>query len=139
MRTYSPNSYDYNAYFTANSDGNWTCKSTNAVIIGSNLSLYSQLSIDGNTLPLIGLPLQSEQYHTESDGYKWSSQQFERATMVYDPAHRFDDQPGMETSYLAHVNPPQTTTALPVDLKEKIETNTTLAAAMQQIANQFAR
>lgn len=108
VQQYGPDSSDFGAYFTATDADHWTCKQTGAIVQFGNLSLYRTLSLDGRSLPVIGLPLEGEQSHTEADGYYWSSQQFERATMVYDPEHRFDNQPGMDSSYLKHVNPPQT-------------------------------
>lgn len=131
VQQYSPNSSDFNDYFTVDANGNWICKTTSAVIIGGNKALFSQLSIDGNTLPVIGLPLENEQYHTESDNYRWSTQRFERATMVYDPDHRFDSQPGLGASYLSHSDryQPSQPATLPDVLKADIE-------ALPALANQ---
>lgn len=109
--TYGPNSGDFNQWFTVGSDGNWTCKQTGAVLMGGNKALYSQLSIDGNTLPVIGLPLESEQY--QPDGT--STQNCERARIIYD-SKKNNNQPGMSNSYLGFVNynPPTITVhALP--------------------------
>lgn len=108
VQQYGPDSSDFGAYFTATDAEHWTCKQTGAIVQFGNLSLYRTLSLDGRSLPVIGLPIEGEQSHTETDGYYWSSQQFERGTMIYDPEHRFDSQPGMGTSYLKHINPPQT-------------------------------
>jgi lysozyme len=105
---YGPQSADFAHWFTANDGNHWTCKQTGAIIRYANLDFYRKLSMDGNSLPMPGLPLESEQEHTDADGYKWSEQQFERATMRYDPEHRKDSQPGAGGSYLAHVNPPKT-------------------------------
>jgi GH25 family lysozyme M1 (1,4-beta-N-acetylmuramidase) len=105
---YSPEKGDFAHWFTANDGNHWTCKQTGAIIRYANLDFYRKLSMDGNSLPMPGLPLESEQEHTDADGYKWSDQQFERATMRYDPEHRKDSQPGAGGSYLAHVNPPKT-------------------------------
>lgn len=106
VQQYGPDSSDFGAYFTATDAEHWTCKQTGAVVQFGNLNLYRTLSL--GLLPIIGLPLENEQPHNETDGYYWSSQQFERATMVYDPEHRFDSVPGMGTSYLSHINPPTT-------------------------------
>lgn len=100
VQQYSPKSGDFDQYFIANADGRWTSKKFNTVLIGGNLILYSQLSIDGQTLPLIGLPRTNELYQTdESDGYQWSVQFFERGVVVYDPQKRFDNPPGSGSSY----------------------------------------
>jgi hypothetical protein len=103
MKRYLPHQGDFDIWFVANPDGTWTCKSTGAVLMGANLALYQTLSIDGLTLPVIGLPLESEQYHKDPDGYSWSTQRCERAQMTYDPEHRKDAQPGFGPSYLAHI------------------------------------
>ncbi len=105
--TYGPGKGDFDSWFSVGPDDNWTCKQTHSVLQGANKALYSQLSIDGNTLPVIGLPVENEQYHTDQGGYSWSSQRCERATIVYDPSHKHDSQPGFGASYLAHT---QTTT-----------------------------
>jgi hypothetical protein len=103
VKNYHPGQGDFDNWFVANSNGTWTCKSTKAVLMGGNLALYQTLSIDGNTLPVIGLPLESEQYHKEADGYSWSTQKCERAEIMYDPEHRKGSQPGFGSSFLAHV------------------------------------
>jgi len=100
VNTYSPNSADFNNYFTVDANGNWVCKSTNAVIIGGDRGTFSELSIDGNTLPVIGLPRTNELYQHDSDGYAWSVQFFERGIIVYDPQFKKDSQPGLGTSYI---------------------------------------
>jgi hypothetical protein len=99
-QTYEPGKGDFDQFFTVNSDGSWTCRRFSTALIGGNKGLYSQLSIDGNTLPIIGLPRTNELYQHETDGYSWSVQFFERGLIVYDPAHRWDNQPGLQSSYL---------------------------------------
>jgi hypothetical protein len=99
MNTYGPGKGDFDQYFTVNSDGNWTCKRFNTVLIGGNKGLYSQISMDGNTLPIIGLPRTNELYQHDTDSYSWSVQFFERGVIVYDPSHRRDSQPGLGASY----------------------------------------
>lgn len=104
MQTYGPKrSADFDHWFVDQHNGTWKCKQTGAILMGGNLALYRSLSIDGNTLPVVGLPLESEHYQTDSDGYHWSTQKCERAQIVYDPAHRHGSQPGMGSSYLAHI------------------------------------
>jgi N-acetyl-anhydromuramyl-L-alanine amidase AmpD len=132
MRTYGANALDFSDWFTNTPDGAWTCKSTNAVLMGSNLALYQTLSIDGDTLPVIGLPLESEQYHKLADGYEWSTQRCERATINYDPEHRIDSAPGQGASYLAHVNPPQTADDVRKILVEDIKALLTFSDNIQK-------
>ncbi len=117
MYTYTPGQGDFDNYFIATDADHWKCKATGAVLQYGNLGLYRSLSMDGQTLPIIGLPLESEVYHLEADGYSWSSQMCERGTIRYDPAHRWDSQPGLGASYLAHVNPP------PVQVDEIVKTD----------------
>lgn len=100
MRKYDTNSADFSRYFTDNGNGTWTSKKSNATLRGGNLALYQTLSIDGNTLPVIGLPRTSELAQHDADGYSWTVQFFERAVVVYDPQHKKDSAPGMGSSYL---------------------------------------
>jgi hypothetical protein len=141
VQQYGPNSSDFASYFTANADGTWTCKLFNTVLLGANLALFSQLSTDGQTLPIIGLPRTNELYQTESDGYQWSVQFFERGLIVYDPAHRHDGQPGMGDSYLGKYAQfqrydPQAIAVigLPKQLASEIQTVISDVAAMAKIA-----
>jgi hypothetical protein len=114
MHTYTPGKGDFDSWFVDNGDGTWTCKEHNTVLRGALIGFYATLSVDGSSLPLPGLPIESEQLHTEADGYQWWSQECERATMICDPKNAKDGQPGMKDCYLAHVNPPQ------VQIVEKI-------------------
>lgn len=100
MNIYGPEKGDFDQWFVPNDDSHWTCKQTGATLQFGNLALYRQLSIDGVTLPIVGLPRTNEIYQTESDGYGWSVQFCERGVIVYDSAHRQDSQPGFGTSYL---------------------------------------
>jgi len=102
MNSYGPNSSDFNQFFTVGS-GNWTCKQFGTVLLGSNLALYQKLSIDGNTLPVIGLPRTNELYQHDPNGYNWSVQFFERGCIVYDPQHVKDHQPGTNSAYLGKI------------------------------------
>jgi N-acetyl-anhydromuramyl-L-alanine amidase AmpD len=104
MQQYSTNSADFSRYFALNGDG-WSPKKPNGTILpcivrGGNLALYETLSLDGNTLPLIGLPRTSELPQADIDGYAWTVQFFERGVMVFDSSHKKDSQPGMGSSYL---------------------------------------
>jgi hypothetical protein len=96
---YGPGKGDFDIYFTV-SNGNWNCKQFHTVLMGGNLGLYRKLSMDGNSLPILGLPRTNEIYQHDSDGYAWSVQFCERGLIVYDPQHRQDSQPGLESSYL---------------------------------------
>lgn len=103
VQTYGPGKGDFDQFFDVLPDGNWRCRTFNTVLLGGNKGLFSQLSIDGNTLPIIGLPRTSELAQIRIDGtesYYWSVQFFERGVMVYDPHHIHDSQPGLGASYL---------------------------------------
>lgn len=96
---YTSQSADFTTYFVENSPTSWTCKDTGANIIDSNLSAYSKMSVDGQTIPIIGLALANEIYVT-INGKSVSFQPHERGLMIYDPAHVIDSQPGLGASYL---------------------------------------
>lgn len=105
MKTYGPNSSDFNKYFKIDANGNWIRQGTNIIIQGSNKDFYSKLSIDGDTLPVIGLPEANEEYQKDADGYQWSFQPCERAVaIIYDPQHKKDSQPGGGASYLGKLS-----------------------------------
>lgn len=102
MFIYNPGQGDFNNYFAAIDNDHWKCKKNDAVLQFGNLAFYRSLSIDGQSVPLPGLPLENEQPYHEEDGYYWSTQRCERGTIVYDPEHRKGAQPGCGASYLAH-------------------------------------
>lgn len=104
MYIYKPGRGDFDQWFVANDENHWTCKQTGAVLMFGNLGLFRKLSIDSSTLPVVGLPLEDEQYHTDPDGYSWSSQKCEHAQIVYDPERRKGSQPGFGSSYLARID-----------------------------------
>jgi hypothetical protein len=106
MQHYKPGKGDFDQFFTKIDDEHWRCKQTGAILQFGNLAFYQTLSIDGLTLPIIGLPLESEQFHKDPDGYEFSLQRCERATIVFDPQHKKDNPPGSGASYLAHVGAP---------------------------------
>lgn len=142
MQTYSPDSGDFAQYFTLESNGNWICKLSNTVLLGDNLRLFQRLSMDGQTLPILGLPRTNEIYQKDSDGYSWSVQFFERGLIVYDPAHKRDGQPGLGDSYLGKYAQFQQydphykiVLGIPAELKDEIQTNASLAATMAKIAD----
>lgn len=103
VKQFIASSRDFDRYFypSLSEPAIWECKQTGCHITGSNLSYYQQLSVDGNALPVIGLPMTNETHLTDKDGYNWTIQIFERAIMVYDPEHRKDSQPGGNDSYIA--------------------------------------
>jgi GH25 family lysozyme M1 (1,4-beta-N-acetylmuramidase) len=98
---YTSQSADFATYFVENSLTNWTCKHTGAQIFDSNLLAYQKMSVDGQTIPIIGLALANETY-VVVNGKSVSFQPYERGLMIYDPSHVIDSQPGLGASYLLH-------------------------------------
>lgn len=104
MQTYSKNSADFNTYFVFIDDQHIQCKQTQCVIQFDILAHYCRLSMDGQTLPILGLPRTSEIYITLADGKQIVIQIFERGILCYDPGHLLDAQPGMQEVYLVHID-----------------------------------
>jgi hypothetical protein len=103
VQTYGPGHGDFDQWFVANDDTHWTCKQTGRTLQLGNLNLFKTLSMDGNTLPVVGLPRTNEIAVIDGDGtdsYYWSVQFFERGVIVYDRDHKKDSQPGFGASYL---------------------------------------
>jgi hypothetical protein len=102
MQHYGPGVGDFDHWFI---DGGslWQCKQNGHALRGALKDFFAGLSIDGKTLPLVGLPLEPEQLHVDADGYKWWSQRCERGSMVCDPERRHDSQPGFGQCYLNHI------------------------------------
>lgn len=129
MQTYGPGRGDFDSYFVDNGNGTWTCKKSQAVIFGGNLGLYRQLSIDGLSLPVIGLPLESEQYDSGV-----STQRFERGAMRYNPGDPNDRQPGVPgVSHLDFINY-KAIDALPKALSDLATVQSQVEALQTQVA-----
>ena len=113
VQTYSPDSPSFASWFSANKKGDvWTCKSNKKTVAFGILGLYKQLSPDGKSLPLPGLPLTGELSLTIK-GVKVVVQIFERMVLVYDPTHALDSQPGLEDAYIAHLDNPELLKLIP--------------------------
>lgn len=113
MQTYSPDSPSFASWFSANKKGDvWTCKSNKKTVAFGILGLYKQLSVDGKSLPLPGLPVTGEMPLTIK-GVKIVVQIFERMVLVYDPTHALDSQPGLEDAYIAHLDNPELLKLIP--------------------------
>lgn len=102
VQTYTTQSGDFSAFFTATDADHWQCKQTGKIVQYGIKSFYSGLSADGNTLPIIGLPVTDEIYMTVS-GQTVVLQVFERAGIWYDPSHVKDTQPGTGNCALCHL------------------------------------
>lgn len=103
MQTYSPQSADFAQWFTATDGSHWLCKSTGKIVQYGVRSFYAGLSTDGQTLPIVGLPLSNELSLT-INGKSVVLQIFERAGIYYDPSHEVDSQPGTGVYSLCHLN-----------------------------------
>jgi hypothetical protein len=105
QQPYSPHSKDFGTYFEEIDSQHWRCTSNGAIVQDAVLATYQQLSLDGQTLPIVGLPLHNEIY-LMVQGKKVALAIFERAHLVYDPEHVMGSQPGFEAVYLLHVDEP---------------------------------
>lgn len=105
LQNYNSQSQDFNQYFTAIDGNRWQCKKTGCVIQFDIKKFFESLSIDGQTLPMIGLAITNEIY-APYKGAVAVFQFFERAVAVYNPSHNFDSQPGTEATFLAKYDDP---------------------------------
>ena len=97
VQTYGPQSSDFAGWYTVH-DQVWQCIETGFIIGHGILAAYQQLSIDGNALPVLGLPTSNE-IGWQKNGKTGVVQFFERGCLVYDPAHAEDSQPGFNDVY----------------------------------------
>lgn len=105
MQEYTALSNDFNTYFEEIDANHWICKRTNCVVQYGIKSFFQTLSIDGQTLPIVGLPTSNEIY-TKVNGKTVVVQFYERGVAVYDPQHSLDTQPGTQDVYLAKFDDP---------------------------------
>jgi len=113
MQLYSEQSHDFNNWYTAVDASHWQCKRTGKIVQFGIKAFYRQLSIDGQSLPLPGLPLTDEIYVTLPKG-KVVLQVYERAAIAYDQNHIKDNQPGLVgAAYLVHLNDPDLLRIIP--------------------------
>lgn len=94
MQTYSEHSADFGQWFTATDSSHWKSKAGPSVQFGIK-GFYAKLSIDGQHLPVIGLPRTDEQYLT-INGKQIVLQVFERGAIWYDANHVKGAQPGTD-------------------------------------------
>lgn len=103
LQTYNEQATGFSGWFLAKSASVWECKQTGKTIQFGLKSLYQKLSVDGQALPVVGLPLTGE-LQLPVKGKNVTVQIFERGVLVYDPGHILDSQPGMGDAYMAHLN-----------------------------------
>ena len=103
VQEYTPQSADFGTWFTATDASHWKCKSTGKTVQFGIKGFYSQLSMDGQSLPIPGLPL-SDEIYLNINGKQVVLQVFERAGIGYDPNHAKDRQPGTGDCFLFHLN-----------------------------------
>jgi len=106
MQQYSTSSADFGAWFAALDADHWQCKQNGHIVQYGIKAFFSQLSMDGQSLPLVGLPLTNEIYLPAGNGKQVVLQIFERAAVLYDPAHAKDTQPGTGAFSLCHITDP---------------------------------
>lgn len=110
------------SHFSGN-DSIWTCKDNGFIVGHAILDFYRKFGGDAFCgLTYLGLPQSNEQTVVGYPGV--STQEFERACMIYDPQHVLDNPPGSGPVYLVHTSRDPRT----VDLLAKI-------AALQQQLN----
>lgn len=147
MQQYNEKSADFGQWFTATDMSHWTAKGTGKVVQFGIKSFYASLSIDGNTLPIVGLPLTNE-INLTVNGKRVVLQVFERAAILYDPDHLKDRQPGTGNCALCHLNDPDllshipglpTLTPVPAPAAQPVAVDTTaLEASIHAIADGIA-
>src|SRR6266480_1325265 len=102
MLQYSEHSSDFSKWYTAIDANHWKCKQTGKIVQFGIKAFYQGLSLNGQSLPLPGLPLTDEVTVKLPTG-QIVIQVYERAGIVYDPNHLKDIQPGMGSTYLVHL------------------------------------
>jgi hypothetical protein len=112
MQHYTEQSHDFNEWYTAVDASHWKCKQTGKIVQFGIKGFYQQLSIDGQSLPLPGLPLTDEVNVTLPKG-QIVLQLYERAAIAYDQNHIKDNQPGLGAAYLVHLNDPDLLRLIP--------------------------
>ncbi len=99
MLQYTEHARDFSTWYTAVDANHWKCKQTGQIVQFGIKAFYQQLSLDGQSLPLPGLPLTNEVYVKIPTG-QIILQVYERAGIVYDQNHLKDKPPGMGAAYL---------------------------------------
>lgn len=139
MQQYTPQSADFSTWFTSTDADHWKCKNGHVVQFGIK-SFYSTLSVDGNTLPVAGLPMSNE-IQVPVNGKSVVLQVFERCGIYYDPVHLKDRQPGTGDFSICHLNDPdfvQHIPGLPSQSAQPVDI-TTLVAAINSIPDAIAQ
>jgi hypothetical protein len=93
-------SHDFSLYFHQVDENHWQCKQTGKILQFGLLAFYRGLTLDGQTLPLLGLPLSDEHPAALPGGKTITVQDFERGRLASDPKHLQDSQPGCRDVYL---------------------------------------
>lgn len=140
MQQYTKDSADFAQWFEHQDDNHWLCKNNNVVIHDAILHFYQKLSIDGQHLPVVGLPRTSEIYIKVND----ATVVFvvcERAVLCYDPAHSKGIQPGTDgTCQLLFLTDPDVLKNVPgLTLPPTAHDITALLAAINAIPDAIAQ
>lgn len=110
LQMFTTASKDFGRYFKEVDSTHWKCLKNGCIVQLGMKALYEQLSLDGQTLPVPGLPVGNERpVPSKHPGVTLTVQDYERAQLVYDPMHVNDSQPGCGSVYFAKVGayPPQ--------------------------------
>lgn len=138
MQLYTPQSADFAQWYTALDATHWKSKDGHVVQFAIK-DFYAHLSLDGNSLPVIGLPRSNEQYLTVS-GKQIVLQVFERGAIWYDTNHLKGTQPGTDgICQLAFLTDPDLLVHIPgLPLLPAPVDTTALVAAINAIPDAIA-
>lgn len=115
VQPYLPASHDFSWWFNEQDADHWLCKKTTCVVHGAIRATYAQFSTDGQTLPILGLPVTNEITVPLASpaGSSVIYQVFERGALCFDPTHTHGSQPGLGDTYLLHLTDPDLLANIP--------------------------
>jgi len=99
---FTPASGEFARYYKEVDAHHWTCIKNGFVVQLGMKAFYQGLTLDGDTLPLPGLPTGNER-QVSINGKTITAQPYERMDLAYDPAHSVDSQPGCKDVYVLKV------------------------------------
>lgn len=97
---YTAASADFRDYFTEVDTTHWQAKDNGYIVHGAIRSFYAGLTLDGHSLPIIGLPTSNEKTVNVPGKGRIIVQDYERGRLAYDPGNLEDSQPGCGDVYL---------------------------------------
>lgn len=139
VQLYTEKSNDFASWFTVVDANQWKCKQNGCTVGFGIRGLYQQLSMDGQFLPIPGLP-QTNEITLTVKGVKVVVQIFERLALCYDPSHVKDRQPTLKDTYLLKLNDPDLLAAIPgLTLPTKEVLPAALVSDVQAIQTAFGK